>query len=143
MHHQHARAPISNLQGRPDRARTRPMSDEKKSPFTSPFAALQSLRSTLPEGAQAKPKIAPDQATRGPARAVVRLERKGRGGKEVTVVEQLELKPKELETWLKALKGALGCGGVLEEGSLVLQGDHRERTRKILADRGVRKVIAG
>jgi translation initiation factor 1 len=120
------------------------MSDEKKkAASSSPFAALEALRSSLPAGPPARPEALPEQAPRGPARAVVRLERKGRGGKEVTVVEHLELSARELERWLKALKAALGCGGAVEEGALVLQGDHRERTRKLLEERGVRKVIAG
>ncbi len=124
------------------------VSTEAPAPLAqSPFAALSGLRDALPPAparpAQAEAKIAPAQAQRGPARAVVRLERKGRGGKEVTVVEQLGLPGRELDQWLKAMKGALGCGGVLEEGALVLQGDHRERARKWLAERGVQKVIAG
>jgi translation initiation factor 1 len=120
------------------------MSDEKKkSPPASPFAALESLRATLPAGVAQKPKIVSDKVQRGPARAVVRYERKGRGGKEVTVIEQLELSDKELAVWLKALKGSLGCGGVTEERTLVLQGDHRERVKKLLEERGVRKVSVG
>lgn len=77
------------------------------------------------------------------ARAVVRRERAGRGGKEVTVVEQLGLGPSELEAWLKALKTGLGCGGVVEGDTLVLQGHHRERLVKLLAARGVKKVTIG
>ena len=45
--------------------------------------------------------------------------------------------------WLKALKGSLGCGGVVEEEALVLQGDQRERLPALLAARGVRKVTVG
>jgi translation initiation factor 1 len=71
------------------------------------------------------------------------MERKGRGGKEVTVVEQLGLKAKELEAWLKALKDALGCGGAVEGETLVLQGDQRKRLPAILESRGVRKIISG
>jgi len=79
----------------------------------------------------------------GPVRAVVRMERAGRGGKEATVVEQLGLSPAELEVWLKALKAALGCGGSVEGDSLMLQGDHRKRLPDVLKSRGVRKVIVG
>jgi translation initiation factor 1 len=78
-----------------------------------------------------------------PAKAVVRLQRKGFGGKEVTVIEQLDLKPKDLEAWLKLLKQALGCGGVLDSGNLILQGDHRERIRAWLEGRGVKKISVG
>jgi translation initiation factor 1 len=68
------------------------------------------------------------------------MERAGRGGKVVTVVEKLGLPPRELEGWLGDLKRALGCGGVVEDGALVLQGDTRERVGDWLTDRGVRKV---
>jgi translation initiation factor 1 len=76
-------------------------------------------------------------------RAVVRLERKGRGGKEATVVEKLALAPAELERWLKELKQALGCGGAVEGAALVLQGDLRARVKPLLEERGVRKVTVG
>ncbi len=78
-----------------------------------------------------------------PARAVVRIEKKGRGGKEVTVVEKLALREPELERWLKDLKQSLGTGGVTEEGSLILQGDHRTRIAAWLEARGVKKVTLG
>ncbi|HVG62233.1 MAG TPA: translation initiation factor [Hyalangium sp.] len=112
-------------------------------PFHNPFAALSNKREELPS--RPAPEAAPQKAEerKGPARAVVRMERKGRGGKEVTVVEQLGLPPAQLEVWLKALKGALGCGGAVEEESLVLQGDHRERLPALLESRGVRRVIVG
>ena len=86
---------------------------------------------------------AKDFDTSAPKRAVVRYERSGRGGKEVTVIEQLGLKEAELQTWLKQLKAALGCGGSIENDSIMLQGDHRKRLPAILKDRGVRKTIVG
>lgn len=79
----------------------------------------------------------------GPKRAVVRYERSGRGGKEVTVIEQLGLKEADLLIWLKQLKAALGCGGSVETDTIMLQGDHRKRLPAILTQRGVRKVIVG
>ena len=116
------------------------MGDEKK-PFHNPFGALAGLKDALPEGRPPAP--APVAAPKGPAKAVVRMERVGRGGKEVTVIEQLELSLQEREKWLKALKGALGCGGALEGDALVLQGDHRERLPALLEKKGVRKVVVG
>lgn len=79
----------------------------------------------------------------GPARAVVRYERSGRGGKEVTVIEQLGLKEIELQTWLKELKAALGCGGSLDGDTIMLQGDHRKRLPALLTQRRVRKITVG
>jgi translation initiation factor 1 len=113
-------------------------------PFNNPFAALASQRESLPQ-APAAPVAAPvaKPEPKGPARAVVRMERKGRGGKEVTVVEHLELPAPQREVWLKALKNALGCGGAVEDDTLVLQGDQRERLPALLEARGVRKVTVG
>jgi translation initiation factor 1 len=114
------------------------MSDEKK-PFNNPFAGLQGMKESLPPGRTAKEL----EAKKGPAKAVVRMERVGRGGKEVTVIEQLDLPVNQREEWLKALKSSLGCGGAIEGTSLVLQGDQRERVPKLLEKRGVRKVVVG
>ena len=118
----------------------------------SPFAGLAALRDALPEtaagpasegAARSAPGAPAKAAPKGPAKAVVRLERKGRGGKDVTIISQLALSPAELETWLKALKGQLGCGGAIEGDELVLQGDLRKRVGPMLEARGVRKVVVG
>jgi translation initiation factor 1 len=76
-------------------------------------------------------------------RAVLRYERKGRGGKEATVCEGLGLDPDGLQRWSAELKRALGCGGAVEGAALVFQGDQRDRLRVLLAERGVRKVVGG
>jgi translation initiation factor 1 len=115
--------------------------DEKK-PFHNPFAGLKDKLGDLPRGPEARPEPRRPEP-QGPARAVVRLERKGRRGKEVTVVEQLGLPAAALRDWLKALKGALGCGGTVEGDALVLQGDHRDRVRALLDERGVRRISIG
>ena len=126
------------------RTSSKPGLSQPVEPFHSPFAGLaKKLEGTL---STATPEPAPPDMTlgsSGPRRAVLRLEKKGRGGKEVTVVEQLELPPVELERWLKDVKQALGTGGSVEGGRLVLQGDHRERLRLLLLARGVRRVSVG
>jgi len=109
----------------------------------NPFAKLAGAFESLPEGdapapAEAAPVLAESSA---PRRAVVRYERKGRGGKEVTVVEGLGLDAAALAAWAKALKQTLGCGGHVEGESLVLAGDQRSRLPKLLASRGVARVI--
>ena len=71
---------------------------------------------------------------------MVRYERKHRGGKEVTVVDKLELTASELERWCRDLKQALGCGGSVEERTIVLQGDQRSRLPALLTARGVGRV---
>jgi len=110
----------------------------------NPFAGLRGQLG-LPEAAPSVPEAdtGPRTLDSGPIRAVVRMERAGRGGKEATVVEQLGLSASELDEWLKALKAALGCGGSVEGDTLMLQGDHRKRLPAALTARGVRKVIVG
>ena len=110
-------------------------------PFNAAFAGLATLRDTLPQAERREPARAP--APKGPSRAVVRYERKGRGGKEATVVEQLVLSPRERAEWLLAMKQALGCGGMLEGEALVLQGDQRARVRAWLEARGVSRISVG
>jgi translation initiation factor 1 len=101
-------------------------------PFNNPFIAA--LRKYAAEPAAAEPE------QRSAQRAVLRYERKGRGGKEVTVIEKLDLSEERLSEWLRELKTSLGCGGVLAHGTIVLQGDQRTRARAWLVSRGVREV---
>jgi translation initiation factor 1 len=110
-------------------------------PFQAPFAGLAGLRSALPSAPSVM--MPPPVASSAPRRAVVRYERKGRGGKEATVIEQLGLSPADRASWLQQLKQALGCGGTLEGEALVLQGDQRLRAREWLALRGVARISVG
>jgi len=68
--------------------------------------------------------------------AKLRMEKKGRGGKVVTVVYGLP----NNETFLKALsqelKRACGTGGAVVDGGIELQGELRERVREVLAAMG-------
>lgn len=73
-------------------------------------------------------------AARGPVR--VRVERAGRRGKTVTLVEGLALDGAGLEDLLRTLKRECGCGGSLEGTALAIQGDQRDRIAAALRDRG-------
>jgi len=59
-------------------------------------------------------------------KVTVRLERKGRGGKSVTVIDGLQMQQKEREALLKHLKTKLGTGGTVKDTFLEIQGDHRD-----------------
>ena len=54
---------------------------------------------------------------------IVRIDRKGRGGKSVTIVEGLQVSKKDREALLKELKAGLGAGGTVRDMSLEIQGD--------------------
>jgi translation initiation factor 1 len=117
-----------------------PPSADWPSQFNAAFARLASLKDAVPSR---EVPTRPAAAPKGPGRAVVRYERKGRGGKEATVVEQLALSARERGEWLLAMKQALGCGGMLEGEALVLQGDQRDRVRAWLEARGVSRISVG
>lgn len=80
-----------------------------------------------------------------PADGFVRLQRekKGRGGKTVTIVLGLPGGASEHEAILKVLKQHCGAGGTLEGDTLEIQGDHRERLRVKLEAMGHRVKLAG
>ena len=68
--------------------------------------------------------------------AKLRLETKGRAGKSVTIVDALPRNTAFLKDLSKALKSDLGTGGAVRDGAIEIQGDHRERLRTLLAERG-------
>ena len=110
-------------------------------PLSNPFAALSALRTTeAPAPSDATTASAPPSDPKLPARAVVALERKGRGGKTVTLVTHLALSHDDLDRWVSDMKKALGCGGIREDDAIVLQGDQRERAVEWLTRKGIRKV---
>ena len=54
----------------------------------------------------------------------VRREKKGRGGKTVTVIAGLSMTGNDLKRLAKQLKKRCGGGGAVKDGSIELQGDH-------------------
>ncbi len=73
----------------------------------------------------------------------IRLERKGRGGKTVTVIDGLQMPQKEREELLKQLKVRLGTGGTVKDDSLEIQGDHRDSLMAVLEQLGCRPKCSG
>jgi translation initiation factor 1 len=72
-----------------------------------------------------------------PARIVakLRMEKKGRGGKMVTVVDGLPRNAAFLKKLCQELKRACGTGGTVADGAVELQGDLRERVRAVLLEK--------
>lgn len=65
--------------------------------------------------------------------AKLRMEKKGRGGKTVTVVYGLPHNDAFLKDLIQELKRACGTGGTIVDGEIALQGDLRERVREALS----------
>jgi translation initiation factor 1 len=68
--------------------------------------------------------------------AKLRIEKKGRGGKTVTVVYDLPNNAAFLKDLAGELKRACGTGGSVADNTVEIQGDHRERVREALVKKG-------
>jgi translation initiation factor 1 len=64
------------------------------------------------------------------------MEKKGRGGKTVTIVYALPRNAAFLKDLAQELKRVCGTGGAAGEDSLELQGDLRDRVREYLVKKG-------
>lgn len=70
-------------------------------------------------------------------------ESKGRGGKTVTLVKNLQLAPDDLRALAKLLKQVCGTGGTVKDGVIEIQGEHREKIAVVLREQGYRVKLAG
>ena len=64
------------------------------------------------------------------------MEKKGRGGKTVTVVDGLPDNAAFLKELSQELKRLCGTGGAVADGAVELQGDLRDRVRECLTKKG-------
>jgi translation initiation factor 1 len=82
-------------------------------------------------------------APRGDGVVRVRRETGGRGGKTVTTIYGVPLPEPKLKDLAGELKRLCGTGGTLKEGTIEIQGDHRDRIVPALEQRGYTVKLAG
>jgi translation initiation factor 1 len=70
-------------------------------------------------------------------------ESKGRGGKTVTLVKNLELSEEDMKALVKILKQTCGSGGTIKNGIIEIQGEHREKIAVALEKQGYKVKLAG
>lgn len=95
---------------------------------------------TEQRGGTAVPKSAP------PHEQTIRIQRekKGRGGKQVTVLRDFQLTEKDLMKLGKLLKKACGSGGTVKEGGIIeIQGDHRDKIAEVLQKQEYKTKFVG
>ena len=73
----------------------------------------------------------------------VMLERKGRGGKDVTIVHNFIGSQDDKEELTKKLKTTCGTGGSAKDGEIVIQGDQRDKVVKYLLGKGFKHTKRG
>lgn len=126
-----------------------PIADEPGGAFGELSAALaaQGLVARSDDAAESAPSRPPESS--GPpdptdlrGKAVVRQERKGRGGKTVTVVDGAAVRRiADLDALAKTMRKALGTGARVKDGKIVLQGDQRASAGAWLEKQGAQVVI--
>jgi translation initiation factor 1 len=75
--------------------------------------------------------------------AHIRREKKGRRGKTVTVVSNLQLTSEDMKSLGKHLKQACGSGGTVKDGNIEIQGDHRDKVAAELGALGYKTKFVG
>ena len=103
--------------------------------------ALAAL-SGLPEGEpEASLTPQPDESTtpqphnqKSPLHVLI--EKKGRGGKTATIIEGFEISDEEIDGIAQKLKKKLGTGGSARGGEILIQGDRKADTMRLLKEMG-------
>ncbi len=79
-----------------------------------------------------------EEATLEPSRQklIVKIDRKGRAGKQVTLIQGFVGTPEDLAALGRSLKTRCGVGGTAKDGEITIQGDFRDRVTALLTEMG-------
>ncbi len=85
----------------------------------------------------------PEEAFEQKEPLVCKYEKKGRNGKPVTLIEGFEGSNEELKKIAKTIKTQLGIGGSEKDGTIIIQGDNRDKIMQILKEMGYKTKRVG
>ena len=108
--------------------------DKNKTVWTSEQGDLRKRAESTASGTS----LPPQQQT-----VYLHRESSGRGGKAVTLVKNLVLSSDDLKNLAKRLKQECGTGGTIKDGTIEIQGEHREKIAETLQKLGYKVKIAG
>ncbi|MCJ8330580.1 MAG: translation initiation factor [Lentisphaeria bacterium] len=123
--------------------KTRAASDKEfaeKEKVNNPFGDISADLFAGNKPSEALPEPLVNEAVERPKPTLyIRFEKKGRGGKTVTIIEGFEnMDMDELMLFSSTIRKKLGCGGSVYESVLELQGDIRKRAADYLLKEGYR-----
>ena len=72
----------------------------------------------------------------GKQKLIVRIDRRQRAGKQVTLIEGFKGKSEDLAALAKTLKTRCGVGGTAKDGEITIQGDLRDKLVTLLTSMG-------
>lgn len=113
---------IGALLGVPQKERAAENVEKKTAPLSAPDTKAE---------AAAQPKI---------SKVALQRQRAGRGGKTVTLVILPQDYAGDKSALAKELRKGLGCGSMIEDGKIVLQGDIADRAEAWFIKKGVPKI---
>ncbi|AZA76319.1 translation initiation factor [Chryseobacterium sp. G0186] len=100
------------------------------------------LKNLFPEHAEQDFEM-PEEEFKQKDALVCKFEKKGRNGKPVTIIEGWEGSEDELKKISKKIKTTLGIGGSEKDGTIIIQGDNRDKIMVILKDMGYKTKRVG
>ncbi|HIS34916.1 MAG TPA: translation initiation factor [Candidatus Avirikenella pullistercoris] len=68
----------------------------------------------------------------------ITLDKRNRGGKQVTLIADFKGSEQELKDLCRFLKSKCGVGGAAKDGEILIQGDFRNKVADILKEKGYR-----
>ena len=108
------------------------------------FKRLDIVYSTNPDfDYETEEEEVPETVAPEKQKLIVRMERKGRGGKTVTLVQGFVGSNDDLESLCKQLKNKCGTGGSVKDGEIMVQGDIRKKVADALKKMGYAKARIG
>ena len=121
------------------------MSSNKDTSSGNPFDILQSLKFSdeskkepvKQEENHENSGLRPDY---GKYRIRIWLEKKGRGGKTVSVIKGLDDPDLDIKSIAKHIKNKMGVGGGFGSGMIIIQGQNRDKIIQILKSLGFKNI---